>query len=82
VEQKKLPVRKRKAIMIRPSPDLLKAMEAAASKEGISLNKLALEIIESSGRLGTSKAAGTRAELSSAVTGVEAAVRNLRAALD
>jgi len=82
VEQKKIPVRKRKAIMIRPSPDLLKAMEAAATKEGISLNKLALEIIENSGRLGTSKAAGTRAELGFAVSEVEAAVRNLRSALD
>ena len=78
----KIPVRKRKAIMIRPSPDLLSVMEAAATKEGISLNKLALEIIESSGRLGTSKAAGTRAELSGAVSEVEAAVRKLRGALD
>ena len=82
MEKKKLPVRKRKAIMIRPSPDLLKAMEAAATKEGISLNKLALEIIESSGRLGTSKAAGARAGLGYAVSEVEAAVRNLRTALD
>ena len=82
MEQKKLSVRKRKAIMIRPSPDLLKVMEAAAAREGISLNKLALEIIESSGRLGTSKAAGARAELGFAVSEVEAAVRNLRTALD
>lgn len=78
----KIPVRKRKAIMIRPAPDLLSLMEAAAAKEGISLNKLALEILESSGKLGSSKAAGTRAELSSAVSEVEAAVRKLREALD
>ena len=82
MERHKTPVRKRKAIMIRPSPDLLEAMQAAAIKEGISLNKLALEIIESSGRLGTSKAAGARAELSYAVSEVEVAVRNLRTALD
>ena len=78
----KIPVRKRKAIMIRPSPDLLDAMEAAAVKEGISLNKLALEIIENSGRLGTQKAAGTRAVLNSAVSEVEAAVRKLRSSLN
>ena len=75
-------VRERKAIMIRPDPELLAAMQEAAEREGISLNKLALEIIETSGRLGSSRAAGTRAELSEAVSEVERAVRALRAALD
>lgn len=78
---KKLPVRKRKAIMIRPDPELLKVMEAAAEKEGISLNRLALEIIETSGRLGSHKAVGTRAELESAVGEAEIALRRLRAAI-
>ncbi|MFT4825791.1 MAG: EAL domain-containing protein (putative c-di-GMP-specific phosphodiesterase class I) [Halioglobus sp.] len=82
MQQKKNPIRERKAIMIRPSPDVLEAMQEAASREGISLNKLALEIIESSGRLGTSQAAGARAELGHAVSQVESAVRDLRAALD
>ena len=75
-------VRERKAIMIRPAPDLLEAMQEAADREGISLNKLALEIIESSGRLGTSRAAGSRAEINDAVAEVESAVRKLRAALE
>ncbi|CAA0116783.1 Uncharacterised protein [Halioglobus japonicus] len=79
---KKAPVRNRKAIMIRPDPELLKAMEVAARKEGISLNRLALEIIETSGRLGSKKAVGTRAELESAVLEVEASVRRLRRALE
>ncbi|MEP5766478.1 MAG: hypothetical protein ABJ308_17890 [Halieaceae bacterium] len=78
---KKVPIRQRKAIMIRPDPGLLEAMEAAAAREGISLNKLALEIIETSGRVGSDNAAGTRAELNDAVSKVEAAVRNLRAAM-
>ena len=68
--------------MIRPSPEVLEAMQEAASREGISLNKLALEIIESSGRLGTAHAAGARAELGTVVSEVEVAVRKLRAALD
>ena len=72
---KKLPVRKRKAIMIRPDPALLEAMEIAAAKEGISLNRLALEIIETSGRVGTENAVGARADIQDAVTEVEAAVR-------
>jgi hypothetical protein len=80
--QKRLPIRKRKAIMIRPDPELLKAMESAAAKEGISLNRLALEIIETSGRLGSEAAVGTRVEIESAVGDVEAAVRRLRAAID
>ncbi len=75
-------VRERKAIMIRPDPELLAAMQEAAQREGISLNKLALEIIENSGRLGPSQAAGTRAELSEAVFEVERAVRALRKALE
>ncbi|MEM1143223.1 MAG: toxin-antitoxin system HicB family antitoxin [Pseudomonadota bacterium] len=75
-------VRTRKAIMIRPDPELLAAMQAAAEREGISLNKLALEIIETSGRLGTSVAAGTRAELRDAVTEIERAVRRLRSTLN
>ena len=79
---KKPRVRERKAIMIRPDPELLAAMQEAAEREGISLNKLALEIIETSGRLGSSKAAGTRADLNDAVTDVEKAVRKLRAALE
>ncbi len=80
--EKKPRVRERKAIMIRPDPALLEAMQEAAEREGISLNKLALEIIETSGRLGSSKAAGTRADLGDAVTEVEQAVRKLRAALE
>ena len=68
--------------MIRPDPELLKAMESAAAKEGISLNRLALEIIETSGRLGSEAAVGTRVEIQSAVGDVEAAVRRLRTALD
>ena len=80
--QKKIPIRNRKAIMIRPDPELLKAMESAAAKEGISLNRLALEIIETSGRLGSEAAVGTRVEIQSAVGDVEAAVRRLRTALD
>ena len=68
--------------MIRPDPELLAAMKEAAEREGISLNKLALEIIETSGRLGSSKAAGTRAELNDAVAEVEKAVRQLRASID
>ncbi len=67
--------------MIRPDPALLEAMQEAADREGISLNKLALEIIETSGRLGSANAAGTRAELDDAVIEVEKAVRKLRAAL-
>ena len=50
--KKKRPIRERKAIMIRPDPQLLQAMKKAADAEGISVNKLALEIIETSGRLG------------------------------
>ena len=80
--QKKIPIRNRKAIMIRPDPELLKAMESAAAKEGISLNRLALEIIETSGRLGSEAAVGTRVEIESAVGDVETAVRRLRTALD
>jgi hypothetical protein len=80
--QKKIPIRNRKAIMIRPDPELLKAMESAAAKEGISLNRLALEIIETSGRLGSEAAVGTRVEIESAVGDVEAAVRRLRKAID
>jgi EAL domain-containing protein (putative c-di-GMP-specific phosphodiesterase class I) len=80
-DEKKVPIRQRKAIMIRPDPNLLEAMEATAAKEGISLNRLALEIIETSGRLGSEKAAGTRAELNDAVSNVEAAMRKLRAAM-
>ena len=76
-----VPVRKRKAIMIRPDPELLTVMEKTASKEGISLNKLALEIIESSGRLGTDRAVGTRAELESALRELELVVKRLRAAM-
>ena len=79
--QKKLPIRERKAIMIRPDPELLNAMKAAAAKEGISLNRLALEIIETSGRLGSETAVGTRAEIESAVGDVEAAIRRLRTAI-
>ena len=75
-------VRERKAIMIRPTPELLEAMQEIATNEGISLNRLALEIIESSGRLGSRRAAGSRAELVTAVTEVERAVRQLRAALE
>jgi hypothetical protein len=75
-------VRERKAIMIRPAPDLLEAMQEVATREGISLNKLALEIIESSGRLGASQAAGSRAEINNAVSDVESAVRRLRAVLE
>jgi hypothetical protein len=82
MSQSKLPIRKRKAIMIRPDPELLKAMESAAAKEGISLNRLALEIIETSGRLGSEAAVGTRVEIESAVGDVEAAVRRLRKAID
>jgi hypothetical protein len=81
MSQKKLPIRKRKAIMIRPDPELLKAMESTAAKEGISLNRLALEIIETSGRVGSEAAAGTRVELESAVGEIEAAVRQLRMAM-
>jgi len=79
---KKPRVRERKAIMIRPDPALLEAMQQAADREGISLNKLALEIIETSGRLGASDAAGARADLGDAVTEVEKAVRRLRAVLE
>lgn len=75
-------VRERKAIMIRPAPDVLDAMQKAADREGISLNKLALEIIESSGRLGFAKAAGTKAEINEAVVEVEKAVRRLRSTLE
>ena len=77
----KLPIRDRKAIMIRPDPELLKAMESAAAKEDISLNRLALEIIETSGRLGSEAALGTRVEIESAVADVETAIRRLRTAL-
>ena len=76
---KKRPIRERKAIMIRPDPDLLEAMERAAAHEGISLNKLALEIIETSGRLGAREAAGSRAEVEATVVEIENAVRRLRA---
>ena len=79
--KKKLPTRERKAIMIRPDPELLEAMKTAAAKEGISLNRLALEIIETSGRLGSEAAAGTRVEIESAVGDVETAVRRLRTAM-
>ena len=79
--KKKLPIRHRKAIMIRPDPELLKAMESAAAKEDISLNRLALEIIETSGRLGSEAALGTRVEIESAVADVETAIRRLRTAL-
>ena len=82
MSQSKLPIRKRKAIMIRPEPELLKAMESAAAKEGISLNRLALEIIETSGRLGSETAVGTRVEIESAVAGIEAATRRLRTAMN
>jgi hypothetical protein len=68
--------------MIRPDPELLKAMESAAAKEGISLNRLALEIIETSGRLGSDAAVGTRVEIESAIGNVEAAVRRLRVAIE
>jgi hypothetical protein len=78
---KKLPIRERKAIMIRPDPQLLKNMKIAAAKEGISVNKLALEIIETSGRIGVKGAAGSRAEIESSVVEVEAAVRRLRGAI-
>ena len=78
---KKVPIRKRKAIMIRPDPELLAVMENTASEEGISLNKLALEIIETSGRLGASEAVGTRAEFESALRELEGVVRRLRAAM-
>jgi hypothetical protein len=81
MSQKKLPIRKRKAIMIRPDPELLKAMESTAAKEGISLNRLALEIIETSGRVGSEAAVGTRVEMESAVGEIEAAVRQLRMAM-
>ena len=67
--------------MIRPDPELLKAMEFAAAQEGISLNRLALEIIETSGRLGSEAALGTRVEIESAVADVEIAIRRLRTAL-
>ena len=77
----KQPVRKRKAIMIRPAPDLLELMQKNATKEGLSLNKLALDIIETSGRLGTKDAIGDRASITEALGDVEAAVRRLRAAL-
>ena len=76
-----VPVRKRKAIMIRPEPELLAIMEKTASKEGVSLNKLALEIIESSGRLGADRAGGTRAELQSALRELELVVKRLRTAV-
>ncbi len=76
-----VPVRKRKAIMIRPDPELLAVMEKTASKEGISLNKLSLEIIETSGRLGADRAVGTRAELESALRELELVVKRLRAAM-
>lgn len=75
-------VRERKAIMIRPDAELLAAMQQAADREGLSLNKLALEIIETSGRLGTAQSAGTRADLTAAVSEIEKAVRRLRQALD
>ena len=77
----KSPIRERKAIMIRPDPELLQEMESAAAKAGISVNKLALEIIESSGRLGAKGAAGSRVEIAAAVNEVEAAVRRLRTAM-
>ncbi len=79
--KKKRPIRERKAIMIRPDPQLLETMKRAAEKEGISVNKLALEIIETSGRLGAREAAGSRAEIEISVGEVEAAVRRLRAAM-
>lgn len=79
---KKQPVRHRRAIMIRPHPELLGQMEQAAAREGLSLNKLALEIIETSGRLGARKAAGDRADMEAALRDVEAAVRRLRSALE
>ncbi len=79
--KKKLPIRDRKAIMIRPDPELLKAMESAAAKEDISHNRLALEIIETSGRLWAEAALGTRVEIESAVADVETAIRRLRTAL-
>ena len=81
VESAKQPVRKRRAIMIRPDPDLLELMEKAAAKEGLSLNRLALDIIESSGRFGAEKAVGDRAELNDALIAVEASVRRLRASI-
>jgi hypothetical protein len=77
----KQPVRKRKAIMIRPAPDLLELMQKTAEKEGLSLNKLALDIIETSGRLGTQDAVGERADITYALVEVEIAVRRLRAAI-
>jgi hypothetical protein len=80
-DDKKIPIRQRKAIMIRPDQNLLAAMEATADMVGISFNRLPLDIIETSGRLGSEKAAGTRAELNDAVSKVEAAVRKLRAAM-
>jgi hypothetical protein len=79
--KKKRPIRERKAIMVRPDPQLLETMKRAAEKEGISVNKLALEIIETSGRLGAREAAGSRAEIEASVGEVEAAVRRLRAAM-
>ena len=79
--KKKTPVRERKAIMIRPDPLLLDAMEKAAAKEGVSLNKLALEIIETSGRVGAKESVGTRAEIEAALIEVEAALRRLRSSI-
>lgn len=79
--KKKRPIRERKAIMIRPDPQLLQAMKKAADAEGISVNKLALEIIETSGRFGAKDAAGSRAEIEASVAEVEAAVRQLRTAI-
>ena len=79
--KEKRPIRDRKAIMIRPDPELLAAMVSAAAKEGISVNRLALEIIETSGRLGAKEAAGYRAEIEASVVEVEASVRRLRLAL-
>jgi hypothetical protein len=79
--EKKTPIRERKAIMIRPDPELLLEMERAAEKEGISVNKLALEIIETSGRLGAKSAAGSRAVIEASVVEVESAVRRLRKAM-
>ena len=79
--KEKRPIRDRKAIMIRPDPELLAAMVSAAAKEGISVNRLALEIIETSGRLGAKDAAGSRAEIEASVVEVEASVRRLRLAL-
>lgn len=76
------PVRARKAIMIRPEPALLEAMQDAAEKQGISLNKLALEIIESSGRLGANRASASKAEVYDALTEVERAIRRLKAAIE